>query len=38
VLVRAYDRLGMTDLRDDALRVFDKNFPKSTLLADVQRR
>jgi outer membrane protein assembly factor BamD len=37
VLVRSYDRLGMTDLRDDALRVFQKNFPKSTLLADLKR-
>jgi outer membrane protein assembly factor BamD len=32
LLVRAYDRLGMTDLRDDTLRVFRNNFPKSTLL------
>jgi hypothetical protein len=27
----------MTDLRDDALRVFQKNFPQSTLLADLKR-
>jgi outer membrane protein assembly factor BamD len=37
VLVRAYDRLGMTDLRDDALRVFQKNFPQSTRFADLKR-
>lgn len=32
VLVRAYDKLGLTDLRDDADRVFRKNFPNSVYL------
>jgi outer membrane protein assembly factor BamD len=29
ILVTAYDKLGMTDLRDDAERVMRKNFPDS---------
>ena len=29
VMVKAYDALGMTDLRDDADRVMHKNFPDS---------
>jgi outer membrane protein assembly factor BamD len=29
IMVRAYDALGMTDLRDDADRVIHKNFPNS---------
>jgi outer membrane protein assembly factor BamD len=29
IMVRAYDALGMTQLRDDAERVFKKNFPNS---------
>jgi outer membrane protein assembly factor BamD len=29
ILVKAYDALGMNDLRDDAERVMRKNFPKS---------
>jgi outer membrane protein assembly factor BamD len=29
ILVTAYDKLGMTDLRDDADRVLRKNFPES---------
>jgi outer membrane protein assembly factor BamD len=29
ILVKAYDALGMTDLRDDAERVLMKNFPNS---------
>lgn len=32
VLVRSYDQLGLTDLRDDADRVFRKNFPNSKYL------
>lgn len=32
VMVRAYDQLGLTDLRDDANRVFQKNFPNSVYL------
>ena len=32
IMVRAYDALGMTALRDDARRVLDKNFPNSVYL------
>jgi outer membrane protein assembly factor BamD len=32
ILVRAYDALGMTQLRDDARRVLEKNYPQSTYL------
>lgn len=32
ILVRAYDALGMPDLRDDAKRVLLKNFPETELL------
>lgn len=32
VMVRAYDRLGMNELRDDADRVFRKSFPQSVYL------
>ena len=32
LLVRAYDALGMKDLRDDAERVLNKNFPTSKFL------
>ncbi|NEX59811.1 outer membrane protein assembly factor BamD [Noviherbaspirillum galbum] len=32
VMVRSYDALGMTDLREDAKRVLDKNFPNSVYL------
>ncbi|MBC3936893.1 outer membrane protein assembly factor BamD [Undibacterium sp. CY7W] len=32
ILVKSYDSLGMTDLRDDANRVFLKNFPQSAYL------
>ena len=28
-MVKAYDQLGMNDLRDDAERVMRKNFPNS---------
>jgi outer membrane protein assembly factor BamD len=34
IMVLAYDRLGLTQLRDDAQRVLDKNFPNSKF-ADV---
>jgi len=33
MLVKSYDALGMTDLRDDADRVMRKNFPKSVYFA-----
>jgi outer membrane protein assembly factor BamD len=29
IMVEAYDKLGLTQLRDDAQRVLDKNFPGS---------
>jgi outer membrane protein assembly factor BamD len=32
ILVKAYDSLGMTDLRDAAGRVLTKNFPESVYL------
>ena len=30
IMVQAYDKLGLTQLRDDAQRVLDKNFPGSS--------
>jgi outer membrane protein assembly factor BamD len=30
IMAEAYDKLGLTQLRDDAQRVLDKNFPNST--------
>ncbi len=32
IIVRSYDALGMTQLRDDAQRVLEKNYPQSTFL------
>jgi outer membrane protein assembly factor BamD len=32
LMVRAYNEMGMADLRDDALRVLEKNFPSSKYL------
>jgi outer membrane protein assembly factor BamD len=38
VMARAYERMGMTDLRDDSLRVLKTNFPNSPWLkGDVSR-
>jgi outer membrane protein assembly factor BamD len=34
IMMKAYDALGMTDLRDDADRVMRKNFPTSRFLTD----
>ena len=34
ILVSAYDKMGMTDLRDDADRVMKKNFPNSRFYKD----
>jgi outer membrane protein assembly factor BamD len=34
ILITAYDKMGMTDLRDDAERVMRKNFPKSRFYKD----
>lgn len=33
IMVQSYDRLGLTELRDDAARVLQKNFPNSTFAA-----
>ena len=32
ILIRSYDALGMTELRDDAQRVMQASYPESTLL------
>ena len=32
IMVRAYDAMGLTDLRDDAKRILDKNFPNSQIV------
>ena len=32
LMAGAYDAMGIADLRDDAVRVLEKNFPKSTFL------
>jgi outer membrane protein assembly factor BamD len=37
IMVEAYDRLGLTTLRDDAQRVLDKNFPESNFAAANQK-
>ena len=38
VMMQAYDKLGLADLRDDASRVLEKNFPESPYLkGDVRR-
>lgn len=34
ILAQSYDRLGLTELRDDADRVLQKNFPASALARD----
>jgi outer membrane protein assembly factor BamD len=34
ILVKSYDAMGMTVLRDDALRVLTKNYPQSVFLQD----
>lgn len=33
IMVQSYDRLGLTQLRDDAKRVLHQNFPKNVLVA-----
>lgn len=38
IMVQGYDRLGLDTLRDDANRVFQKNFPNSTYPADGLRK
>jgi outer membrane protein assembly factor BamD len=34
IIYKSYDSLGMTQLRDDARRVFEKTYPQSTLTLD----
>jgi outer membrane protein assembly factor BamD len=34
IMARSYDRLGLNELRDDALRVLEKNFPGSRFAAE----
>ena len=34
IVVSAYDKLGMNDLRDDADRIMHKNFPNSRYYKD----
>jgi outer membrane protein assembly factor BamD len=38
LMVRSYDALGMTELRDDADRIFKKNFPNSVLLSGGRKK
>ncbi|CAN5724537.1 outer membrane protein assembly factor BamD [soil metagenome] len=33
VMIQSYDKLGMTDMRDDARRVMDKSYPNSAFFA-----
>jgi outer membrane protein assembly factor BamD len=34
IMTLSYDKLGMTDLKNDTQRVLDQNFPKSTIAKD----
>ncbi|WP_338849006.1 outer membrane protein assembly factor BamD [Massilia sp. W12] len=34
IMAQAYDKMGLNDLRDDALRVFKLNYPKSAYLGN----
>jgi len=38
IMVKAYDKLGLTQLRDDAQRVLDKNFPNSDFNETAQKK
>jgi len=38
IMVAAYDKLGLTQLRDDAQRVLDKNFPQSKLASSTKKK
>jgi outer membrane protein assembly factor BamD len=38
IMVAAYDKLGLAQLRDDAQRVLDKNFPNSTLASTAKKK
>jgi outer membrane protein assembly factor BamD len=35
IMVKSYNALGMNDLRDDTMRVMQKNFPNSKYLSDI---
>jgi outer membrane protein assembly factor BamD len=37
LLIKSYEKLGMTDLSNDAARVFKLNFPDSQMLATGKR-
>ena len=37
ILVKAYNAMGMTDLRDDANRVLVKNFPNSSFVTGIEK-
>ncbi len=37
ILVQAYDQLGIADLRDDAARIMQKNFPDSRYLSKIDQ-
>jgi outer membrane protein assembly factor BamD len=36
ILMRSYDALGLTQLRDDTQRILAKNYPKSPYLAGTE--
>ncbi|MEB0141154.1 MULTISPECIES: outer membrane protein assembly factor BamD [unclassified Undibacterium] len=38
ILVKSYDAMGMIELRDDANRVFTKNFPQSAFVNGTQKQ
>jgi outer membrane protein assembly factor BamD len=38
ILAQSYDRLGLTELRDDTERILKANFPNATINSDVGRR
>ena len=38
IIIEAYDRMGMAELRDDARRVLTKNFPADRMARDGQNR
>ena len=38
ILAQSYDKLGMIELRDDAVRVLQTNFPSATMNVDLMGR
>lgn len=38
IMAQSYDKMGLIDLRDDAMRVFNKNYPKSTLAGNAAKQ